>query len=118
MPRDEDGDRQTGDGEREPPDPEQVRRTLAAFGDLLRRLDEEGRLLEAAPLLLTRLGDLRRMLFDYEVRTTGRLMPVEDPVERESRRIVREAIERYEEMVGEWGEGWTPPEEDEEGEGG
>ena len=98
----------------------QVRRALLAFGELIQRLEEEGRLLEAVPLLLQRLGDLRRILFDYEVRATERLMPVEDPVERESRRVVREAMERYEEMIEELGDGRAPPEEggedDDEGE--
>lgn len=102
------------------PSAEQVRRALLAFGELIQRLEEEGRLLEAVPLLLQRLGDLRRIIFDYEVRATERLMPVEDPVERESRRVVREAIERYEEMIEKLGDGWAPPEEggedDDEGE--
>lgn len=101
------------------PDEGQVRRALLAFSELIRRLEDEERLLQATPLLLQRLGDLRRILFDYEVRGTERLMPVEDPTERESRRVVREAIERYEAMIEEWDEGWEPPEEDdEEGEGG
>ena len=106
------------------PSADQVRRALLAFGELVQRLEEEGRLLEAVPLLLQRLGDLRRIIFDYEVRATERLMPVEDPVERESRRVVREAMERYEEMIEEFGDGWTPPAEapeegddEEEGEG-
>lgn len=93
------------------PDERQVRRAMLAFAELVERLDDEGRLLEALPLLLDRLGDLRRILFDYEVRATERLMPVEDEIERESRRVVREAIERYEEMIEEWGAGWTPPED-------
>lgn len=93
------------------PDERQVRRAMLAFAEFVERLDDEGRLLEALPLLLDRLGDLRRILFDYEVRATERLMPVEDEIERESRRVVREAIERYEEMIEEWGSGWTPPED-------
>lgn len=102
------------DPDRSAPDARQVRRAMRAFAELIERLDDEGRLLEALPLLLDRLGDLRRILFDYEVRATERLMPVEDDVERESRRVVREALERYEEMIEEWGEGWTPPEDGEE----
>lgn len=104
----------TDDSDRSAPDERQVRRAMLAFAELIERLDEEERLLEALPLLLDRLGDLRRILFDYEVRATERLMPVEDEAERESRRVVREAIERYEEMIEEWGDGWTPPEEPEE----
>lgn len=97
-----------------PPSAERVRGELRAFARLLLRLEREDRLLRALPLVLRRLGDLRRLLFDYEVRSTERLLPVEDPVEREARRLVREAREREEEMVDEWGEGWRPeePEED------
>lgn len=90
------------------PDGERIRRALLHFSDLIRRLDDEDRLMRALPLLMTRLGDLRHMLFDYEVRYTERLMPVEDPAEREARRIVREAEERMEEMQEEWDEGWSP----------
>lgn len=99
----------------EPPAPDRrdVRRALLGLSELIQRLEEEGKLLRATPYLLGKLGDLRRLLFAYEVRTTGRLEPTDDPVERQSRQVVQEAIERYEEMIGEWSEGWTP-EEDEE----
>ena len=91
------------------PDGEKVRRVLLNFAELVQRLDDEGRLLRALPLLLTRLGDVRALLFDFEVRHTERLMPVEDPEEREARRIVREARERMEELGDEWDdEGWEP----------
>lgn len=92
------------------PTDEQVRSALLRFGELVRRLDEEGRLLRASPLLMGRLGDLRRLLFEYEVRVTERLLPVEDPAEREARRIVREAREREDELRGEWDTGWDPDE--------
>ncbi len=82
--------------ERTPPTEEEVRRALLAFAELVRRLEADDRLLRMTPLLMGRLGDLRRMLFEYEVRVTERLLPTEDAAERESRRIVREAIE------GEW----------------
>lgn len=97
------------------PDEERVRRALLAFSDLIRRLEREGRLERATPLLLGRLGDLRRLLFEFEVRYTERLLPIEDPVERESRRIVREAIERKREMMEEWDEKdrWDAEGEDE-----
>lgn len=94
------------------PTGEQVRSALLRFGELVRRLDDDGRLLRALPLLLGRLGDLRRLLFEYEVRVTERLLPVEDPAEREARRIVREATERAEEISEEWGSGWEPDEPD------
>ncbi len=43
------------------------------------------------------------MLFEYEVRVTERLLPIEDPIERESRRIVREARESEDEAGRDWG---------------
>jgi hypothetical protein len=99
----------------EPPDEEKVRLALRTFGDLVSRLDEEERLLDAVPLLLARLGDLRQMLFSYEVLVTERLLPTDDPVERESRDIVRRAREREREMLEEWERGWTG--DDDPGEG-
>jgi hypothetical protein len=86
-----------------PPDADAVRAQLVHLANLIRRLEEEGALLRAIPLLLRRLGDLRRVLFDYEVRVTERLLPIEDPVERDSRRIVREAAERERRLAEEWG---------------
>ena len=77
-------------GRARPPDAETVRAALLHFANLIRRLEEEGAVLRAIPLLLKRLGDLRQVLFDYEVRVTERLLPIEDPVERESRRVVRD----------------------------
>lgn len=106
----EPGDRE----ERPAPDHRDVRRALLGLSELIQRLEEEGKLLRATPYLLEKLGDLRHLLFSYEVRTTGRLEPTDDPVERKSRQVVQEAIERYEEMIGEWGDGWTPPDEEEE----
>lgn len=85
-----------------PPDAETVRAHLLHLANLIRRLEEEGALLRAIPLLLRRLGDLRRTLFDYEVRVTERLLPIEDPVERDSRRIVREARAHEEDLAEEW----------------
>jgi hypothetical protein len=91
-----------------PPAEERVRLELVLFADLVLRLEKEDRLAEALPFVLRRLGDLRRLLFDYEVRATERLLPIEDPNEREARRIVREMEERKREMLKEWGDGWEP----------
>lgn len=99
----------------EPPDERKVRLALRTFGDLVQRLDDEDRLLDAVPLLLARLGDLRQMLFSYEVLVTERLLPTDDPVERESREIVRRAREREREMLDEWERGWTPDDDPDEG---
>jgi hypothetical protein len=98
-----------------PPSEERVRLELVLFADLVLRLEKENRLAEALPFVLRRLGDLRRLLFDYEVRATERLLPIEDPNEREARRLVREIEERKREMMEEWGEGWTPDGEEEPG---
>lgn len=94
------------------PDEERVRLALRAFGDLLRRLDHEDRLLDAVPLVLDRLGALRQMLFSYEVRVTERLLPTDDPVERESRDVVRRARDREREMLDEWDRDWSPDDEE------
>lgn len=88
--------------ERRPPTEREVRAALVAFADLLKRLDRDERLFQNLPLIMGRLGDLRRMLFEYEVRVTERLLPSEDPTERESRRIVREALENEDESRREW----------------
>lgn len=74
-----------------------------ALSDMIRRLDADDTLFRHLPLLMGRLGDLRHMLFEYEVRVTERLLPSESAAERESRRIVREARERE----GELGDGWS-----------
>lgn len=98
--------------ERRPPTPEQVRAALLAFSDMVRRFDADDTLFRHLPLLMGRLGDLRHMLFEYEVRVTERLLPSESEAEREARRIVREARERERDLEGEWseaeGEGETP----------
>lgn len=91
-----------GAAERPPPTESEVRAALVAFADLVRRLEADGRLLRTLPLIMGRLGDLRHMLFEYEVRVTERLLPIEDPDERESRRIVREAIEGEREAPEDW----------------
>lgn len=96
-----------------PPSEDRVRLELVLFAELIETLAEDDRLLDAVPFLLGRLGDLRRVLFDYEVRCTERLLPIEDPDEREARRLLRELEERKREMTEDWGRGWNPPEEDE-----
>ena len=90
-------------GDKKPPTEREVRAALIAFADLLKRLDQDDRLIRNLPLIMGRLGDLRRMLFEYEVRVTERLLPTEDPTERESLRIVQEALEDVEDARREWG---------------
>jgi hypothetical protein len=91
-----------------PPSEDRVRLELVLFADLIQRLERESRLAEALPFVLSRLGDLRRLLFDYEVRATERLLPIEDPDEREARRLTRETEERQRQMMDEWEEPWSP----------
>jgi hypothetical protein len=98
-----------------PPSEERVRLELVLFADLVLRLEKENRLTEALPFVLRRLGDLRQLLFDYEVRATERLLPVKDPHEREARRLIREVEDRVREMRDEWGDSWTPDGEEEPG---
>lgn len=46
-----------------------------AFASMIRRLDAQDQLIPRIPMLMGRLGDLRHMVFDYEVRVTERLVP-------------------------------------------
>ena len=94
-----------GTPDRKPPTEAQVRAALFAFSDLIRRLDADDRLLRTLPLIMGRLGDLRHLLFEYEVRVTERLLPTDDPAERESRRMAHEAIEDELDASDEWGLG-------------
>ena len=64
-----------------PPSEDRVRHELVQFADLIQRLENENRLTEELPFVLHRLGDLRRLLFDYEGRATARLLPIEHPDE-------------------------------------
>jgi hypothetical protein len=59
---------------------------LRALAGRIRQLDQEGKLLEATPELLKRLGNVRSELFHYEVRVT-----YDTPEVAEGRRIVEEA---------------------------
>jgi hypothetical protein len=104
--------------------PEELRKDLVAFAQLLLRLEKEEGLLRSAAELQRLIGELRQKLFAYEVRSS-RLLPgksegpareggenaEEDPVVKESLRVIREAIKREEEMLKEW-EGTQEPEED------
>jgi hypothetical protein len=102
-----------------------LRADLVAFAQLILRLDRENGVLSSPADLQRLLGDLRQKIFAYEVRS-GRLATdppaedgqigeaksrsrrrPEDPVLRESIKVVREALLRSEEMVREW-EGIPP----------
>jgi hypothetical protein len=69
--------------------PERAERLVAllrALAERIRQLDQSGRLLEATPELLKRLGTARSELFHYEVRLT-----YDTPEIAENRRIVDDA---------------------------
>lgn len=95
---------------------DELRGQLLRFTRLVRAMEKRGVLLEKAPSLLRLLGELRQMIFAYEVRSTRALPPAgkdpgkrsgpeeesgdgdTDPTARESSRIVQEAREREREL--------------------
>lgn len=96
--------------ERDRVDPESLRQNLLRLARLIRKLDQQGRLLESSPELIRLMGNLRSKLFDYEVRHTGRLLPQpsEPPEVKEAQRIIEEAVRALEEAEQQWGRGWSP----------
>lgn len=94
--------------------PDRLRAELLRFAELIQRMDREGLLLRASPRILKLLGELRQMLFAYEIRGArhlgGKDLPgsadpdVEEPgsaLDEASLRIVREALEREKELQDE-----------------
>jgi len=63
---------------------------LRALAARIQQLDAEGRLLAETPALLRELGEIRRELFQYEVRST-----FDTPDVAESRRIVEQARDAW-----------------------
>jgi hypothetical protein len=90
---------------------DKLRADLLLLATLIRKLEEEGRLLEEIPRLMKIFGDLRQKMFAYEIRSVERLIP-EDQAESkqlaESRRVVREALKREQETLREWETLWSP----------
>jgi hypothetical protein len=95
-----------------PPSEERVRFELVLFADLIHQLERKGRLVAELPFILHRMGDLRRLMFDYEVRVTERLLPIENPAERAARELIREVEERMRQAAEEWAKPWTPESEE------
>ncbi len=110
-------------------DPAALRTHLVRLARLILELDREGSLLREAPRLQKVLGDLRQRLFAYEVRGTADLDVAEaeepdaeadpegenpDPLVEESLRIVREALERNEELRDELDGGHSEENEEDE----
>jgi hypothetical protein len=109
--------------------PEQLRAELLRFADLIQRMDRDQLLLRASPRILKLLGELRQMLFAFEIRAArhlggkdlpGSAGPAADDATsfappslyRESLRIVREALEREKELQDELERRLLDPEED------
>lgn len=64
---------------------------LRGLASRIQQLDAEGRLLNEVPALLRELGEIRRELFQYEVRST-----FDTPEIAENRRIVDQARDAWE----------------------
>lgn len=96
---------------------EEIQRRFRKFARIVRTMEEQGVLLERAPTLLHLLGELRQMLFAYEVRSTldfggseqraetgagtaerGEARTGPDAQTQRSLKIVRDALRREEEL--------------------
>ena len=98
----------------------QLRKDLLRLASLIRKLQDEGRLLEQIPRLMKIFGDLRQKMFAYEIRAVESLIPKDEEESRqieESRRIAREALKSEQARLKEWETLWSPESdaEDEEG---
>lgn len=91
--------------------PEQARAELLRFAELIQRMDREQILLRSSPRILKLLGELRQMLFAFEIRGArhlgGKDLPGPqggpaqaelDPDEAASLRVVEEAMQREREL--------------------
>jgi hypothetical protein len=91
--------------------PEQLRAELLRFAELIQRMDRDQLLLRASPRILKLLGELRQMVFAFEIRAARHLGGKDLPgsvgpaagepapaLDQESLRIVREALEREKEL--------------------
>jgi hypothetical protein len=91
-------------GRQEEMSEDQLREELVSFARLILLLDRKDALLDRSASVLRLLGDLRRMLFAWEVRVTDRDSPTQArrpgalAPDEPSARIVREALEREEEL--------------------
>ncbi len=91
---------------------DQLREELVSFARLILLLDRKGALLDRSASVLRLLGELRRMVFAWEVRATNREGPPQarrprtpEPLAPDdpSARIVREALQREEQLRRELG---------------
>lgn len=79
---------------------DELRADLVRFAHRILELEARGRLLASPADLQTVLGELRRRLFEYEVRFSGtRLPPGTAPGSDDAARVVREAREAEAELL-------------------
>jgi hypothetical protein len=91
--------------------PEKARAELLRFAELIQRMDREDVLLRSSPRILKMLGELRQMLFAFEIRggrhLGGKDLPgpqgpiteaAPDADDSGSLRIVEEALRREKEL--------------------
>lgn len=95
--------------------PEKLRAELLRFAELVQRMDREDLLLRSSPRILKMLGELRQMLFAYEIRGArhlgGKDLPgpqdqageSESPagIDPASLRVVQDALKREKELQDE-----------------
>jgi hypothetical protein len=88
--------------------PDELTRQLLRLARLIRAMEKRGVLLQRTPSLLRLLGELRQMIFAYEVRVTRNLSPGDTgkaetlaPLLDDSLRIVQEALDRERELQDE-----------------
>lgn len=88
---------------------DQLRDELVSFARLILLLDRKDALLDRSASVLRLLGDLRRMVFAWEVRVTNREGPplprrpgaIRPAPDASSERVVREALDRERELLDE-----------------
>jgi hypothetical protein len=90
--------------------PDELRSQLVRYARLVLRREQDGTLLDSVPGLMQFLGELRQMVFAYEVRGARRIDSGSDSGETgsppdaslgESLRVVGEALERAKELQDE-----------------
>ena len=92
--------------------PDKLRAELLRFAELIQRMDKDQLLLRSSPRILKMLGELRQMLFAYEIRGArhlgGKDLPGQDAqpaggeatggIDAASWRVVQEALQREKEL--------------------
>jgi hypothetical protein len=93
--------------------PDELRAQLLRLARLIRAMEKRDVLLQKTASILKLLGELRQMIFAYEVRVTKNLVPsdadvVSDAAVEDSLRIVNEALDRERELLNELRDSFSP----------